>query len=156
MAIAKALETDQTRQILGLGNNYIGLGVVRAVAKTLETKKILKKLRLNDNEIGPEGFISLAKALETNTTLQDLDLSRGEIGSEAASVIAEALHINKILCQLYLGGRGISDVVLRQIQTPTEENRKLRRKEEIKTESYMAVVGSIDMLNLYTQYRYWV
>ncbi|CAK9040238.1 unnamed protein product, partial [Durusdinium trenchii] len=87
VALAKALETNQTLQKLGLSNNNIDTEGGVALAKALETNQTLTTLVLQSNQIGAEGGVALGKALETNQTLQVLRINYNSIPANIASDI---------------------------------------------------------------------
>jgi len=55
-----------------MGKNNIGSQSAAAIAKALETNTTLQLLSLGSNDIGRESAVAIAKAPVTNTTLQEM------------------------------------------------------------------------------------
>ncbi|CAK9040240.1 unnamed protein product, partial [Durusdinium trenchii] len=70
-----------------LSYNQIGAEGGVALAKALETNQTLQKLGLSNNNIDTEGGVALAKALETNQTLTTLVINYNSIPANIASDI---------------------------------------------------------------------
>eukprot|EP00043_Microstomoeca_roanoka_P011537 m.108846 g.108846 ORF g.108846 m.108846 type:complete len:674 (-) comp15224_c0_seq1:67-2088(-) len=101
-AVAEALRTNTTLQILHLFNNHLGADGGRALASAIRTNTTLHTLYLNKNNLGPVGGRAIARALEQNTTLKKLNLNNNNIGHASGALIAQALGRNQTLQSVYL------------------------------------------------------
>jgi len=100
MALAKALETNESLESLILFVNSMGPEVAAAIARALERNQTLKHLTLFHSNIGPEGAAAISMALERNHTLTELRLGWDNIGPEGAVTISVALE-TRLLAFIY-------------------------------------------------------
>ncbi len=102
VALAKELEKNNTLTTLDLWNNELDEAAGVALAKALEKNNTLTTLDLSDNRLGEAGGVALAKALEKNNTLTKLDLMNNRHGEAGGGALSEALEKNDAPIKLYL------------------------------------------------------
>lgn len=101
-ALAKALETNTTLEILNLRGNALHSDCAKDIADFLLEETALIQLNIGYNELFDEGAWEIAEALEDNQTLLGLDFQRNEITDEGAANIAKTLSMNKIIQEIDL------------------------------------------------------
>ncbi|CAK9038104.1 unnamed protein product [Durusdinium trenchii] len=144
MALATALETRQSLQMVQIGSvqlspgavqvlaaaprlhtlwlNACGLGDAGAgvVANTLTQHRTLREVRLGFNGIGDHGATALAAALVTNNVLEELHLEGNRIGSRGAVALAEALRSNGTVRRLVIRFNPIGAQGVRALRSVAE------------------------------------
>uniref|UniRef100_A0A7N8WJN3 NLR family, CARD domain containing 3 n=1 Tax=Mastacembelus armatus TaxID=205130 RepID=A0A7N8WJN3_9TELE len=101
-ALAHALLSNVTLQLLDLQENAIGNEGVIFLAEALKTNSSLRTLCLQGVSAGTNGAIAMADALMSNQTLQTLDLRGNTVGMKGAKALANALKSNRSLKSLNL------------------------------------------------------
>ena len=84
--------------------NLIGNSGAQALAQALASNSTLEVLSLCTTLIGDDGAEALAEALHSNISLKRLLLSENMIGDKGANALAESLCHNSSLNCLHLGG----------------------------------------------------
>lgn len=119
------LKKNQDVVYLYIGSCNIGVEGAIALAKALEDNETLLILEIHCNFIGDEGAIAFAEMLKVNTTLKTLNLYGNKIGGEGAKALAKALEVNKTLTHFYIGCNNIGDVGAENIAYMLKVNRTL-------------------------------
>jgi Leucine Rich repeat len=109
IALADALQVNQSLQELTLDRTFLGDDGAVALADALRVNQSLQELVLFNTNIGDEGAVALADALRVNTSLQKLDLMSNDIGTDGAVALADALKVNQSLQKLGLRWNNIGD-----------------------------------------------
>ena len=128
IALAKALEVNDTLVELNLCNNYLKAKGGIALAKALGVNRGLVSLNLNANIISMDAIESMMKSLEMNNKLTYLDLTQNSISSDSEedeSLIGNMLKINKTLKGLNLSSNYINDKMCTSIADALKGNKKL-------------------------------
>ena len=108
--------------------NHIGNEDAIALAPALQTNQTLEILYISCDEIGDEGAIALAQALHTNQTLEILNLSNNKIGENSERALTFSLFINKSLKFLFLDYRKIEGTQFNHLETKNEDILKKRKQ----------------------------
>lgn len=108
-ALAEALKSNATLQILLLQHSRIGDAGAQVLAEALKSNVTLQRLGLWKTQIGNAGAQALAEALQGNATLHGIAFSQNRIGDAGAQALAKALEINATLQILDLAGNRIRD-----------------------------------------------
>ena len=119
------LKKNQDVVYLYIGSCNIGDEGAIALAKALEDNETLLKLEIHCNSIGDEGAKALSEMLKVNTTLKTLNLYGNKIGGKGAKALAKALEVNKTLTHFYIGCNNIGDVGADNIADMLKVNRTL-------------------------------
>lgn len=102
VALAKALEDNDTLLSLHLENNEISREGATALGVMLQNKFKLSKLNLNNNPIGDEGFIQIANGLAEIDTLRIITLANTLITKETIPALSQSLQNKRFLTKLLL------------------------------------------------------
>eukprot|EP00039_Didymoeca_costata_P009271 m.122266 g.122266 ORF g.122266 m.122266 type:complete len:256 (+) comp14422_c0_seq5:559-1326(+) len=114
------------RQI-SLQSNNIGVDGALAIAEALQKNNTLTTIHLDRNDIGDSGAGSVAVALQKNDTLKTISLDGNGIGAEGARAISEVLANNKSLTTFAFGNNNIGDDGARAIAKALEKNNTLTK-----------------------------
>ena len=101
-ALAKALETNDTLEILNLRGNALHTDCAQDLADVLLEETSLVQLNVGYNELYDNGAWEIAEALEDNQSLLGLDFQRNEITETGASNLANTLSMNTIIQEIDL------------------------------------------------------
>jgi len=125
-ALSKALETNKenTLTTFYIIKNNIGVKGAIAIAGALQGNETLTTLDIDGNKIGDEGAKAIAEALQLNKTLTNLNISNNNIEDEGAKAIVKALETNKILTTLNIYNNKINYNIHKEIDTLIMENIK--------------------------------
>lgn len=93
----KSIATNDSLEILDLGNLKLGGETIVELAYSLKDNKILNELILQGNIIGDWEVTEIAYALKYNKSLKNLDLSNNKITKFGLQLLLNALKINKTL-----------------------------------------------------------
>lgn len=106
IAIASALEHNDTLKVLVLRDAEFGDKTAGALAAMLAQNSTLQTLKLPRSLIGDEGAASFGSALERNGALTTLSLNSTFVGEAGAIALARGLAVNAVLRTLNLRQNG--------------------------------------------------
>jgi len=126
-AIANAVgHTRAPLTNLGLSNNAVGNAGACLLARALEKNESLEVLDLRGNSIGSDGAARLSEALERAPRLRKLKLGENAVGDAGARDLARALPRCEGLEELALESNGITDIGCQSIVESLEAGCNLR------------------------------
>ena len=128
--LTKALQTNQSIQILNLGNNS-SLKITekngQALVELLHINKTLTQLYLaNNSNFSDSGASYISQGLRHNTTLTFLNLASTSLTSEGAEHIAQALEFNTSLEVLNISNNQILEIGISRIMAALQRNSTLQ------------------------------
>jgi len=115
-ALSRALEGNQTLEILNLRGNAISKMCAGDLADLLLEDSALIQLNVGYNELYDHGAWEIAEALEDNTTILGVDMQRNEITDEGASCLLKTLELNNVLQEIDLRSNMISPECLTKFE----------------------------------------
>jgi len=115
-ALSRALEGNQTLEILNLRGNAISKMCAGDLADLLLEDSALIQLNVGYNELYDHGAWEIAEALEDNTTILGVDMQRNEITDEGASCLLKTLELNTVLQEIDLRSNMISPECLTKFE----------------------------------------
>lgn len=115
-ALAKALEVNETLEILNLRGNALHTNCAQDLADILLEDTALIQLNVGYNELYDNGAWEIAEALEDNTRLLGLDIQRNEITDEGAACIAKTLGLNATIQEIDLRSNMIGPDGVKQLE----------------------------------------
>lgn len=122
LAIAAALDKNDTLTSLVLASNGISNVGLAALAKVMETNTSVLRLHVRDADLYDVCALEFARVLERNQSLADLSLEECRMGLVGISALAHALELNTGLTSLDLSDNDVCPQGFRALTRALEKN----------------------------------
>jgi hypothetical protein len=103
---------------------------ITAVAKALEVNETLEILKLSNNGLGDNQVVALARGLRGNSCLQELDLQWNAITEKGLNILTEALPDISALEVLLLGGNAFGEDGYNLLESLPEDDQSIQTVNE--------------------------
>ncbi|KAJ8725936.1 hypothetical protein PYW08_004119 [Mythimna loreyi] len=123
-AMAKALQYNNTVEILNLTDNFLNNDACYHMGDMLLSNNVLTELNLRGCRIGPQGAKRLFHSLHYNRSLKVLDLSYNQLGDEGMKPLATAVNSGLDVKKLNLSYNNISGIGVEILGNSLETNNK--------------------------------
>jgi hypothetical protein len=103
---------------------------ITAVARALEVNETLEILKLSNNRLGDNQVVALALGLQGNSCLQELDLQWNAITEKGLNILTEALPDISALEVLLLGGNAFGEDGYTMLESLPEDDQSIQTVNE--------------------------